>query len=132
MQRFFIVLLFLSFFLMQPFSTWAQKNFKVQSTSRATYPQGDEALYKMMMRWIDYPKEAIEAKAQGIIMVSYTVRPDSSVANIKVVDSLGYGIEPELIKVLKNLQFVPASANGMPVKSTRVDRFQVYAREWKK
>jgi TonB family protein len=62
-----------------------------------------------------FPEAARQAKASGGVILRAIFAPDGSVRNIEVVQSSGYGMTEEAIKVANLVRFQPASICGKPV-----------------
>src|ERR1700727_1261471 len=63
----------------------------------------------------EYTKEALEAKLQGVVVLSAVVSIDGSVTEIKLVRGLGKGLEENAIKCVGQWRFAPGSSHGEPV-----------------
>jgi TonB family protein len=62
-----------------------------------------------------YSEEARKAKYQGVVVLSAIVRKDGSIEILKVVRSLGLGLDENAIQALKQWKFRPGQRNGVPV-----------------
>jgi TonB family protein len=65
-----------------------------------------------------YTEEARVNKIQGTVVLSATVGPDGSLSNIRVIKSLGYGLDEKAIEAARQCRFQPAMADGRPVSAT--------------
>ncbi len=65
-----------------------------------------------------YTEEARVNKIQGTVVLSATVGPDGLLSNIRVVKSLGYGLDEKAIEAARQCRFQPAMADGRPVAAT--------------
>jgi TonB family protein len=63
----------------------------------------------------EYSKEAHEAKLQGTCVLSLIVGADGNTHDIKVVKSLGKGLDEKAIDAVKTWRFEPATKDGAPV-----------------
>jgi TonB family protein len=63
----------------------------------------------------DYSKEAREAKFQGTCVLSLIVGADGNPRDIKVLKSLGKGLDEKAIDAVKTWKFEPATKDGVPV-----------------
>ena len=102
-------------------------NFDVNTNREAQYYEGDQKLYEHMFYNLKYSDEARAAKVIGQVMVSFKVQPDGSVTDMHVVSGVGHGIDEEIVKVLKDLKFLPAIQNGHKIASTLMMSFPVSA-----
>lgn len=82
-----------------------------------TFPGGDEALSKFLNQNIRYPHAATEKGKDGTIFVSFVVRQDGNVADVKTVGAKkGYGLEEEAIRVVKLMpKWKPGKQNNKEV-----------------
>ncbi len=109
------VIVFFTFSLFgQDFSD--PQNMHVNYTREAEYPGGMMKLVSDIWSLMEFTQEAVDAKVDGEIMVSFDVLPDSTVSGIYIISGLGYGIDEEFKRVLSELKFIPALAETNPVK----------------
>ncbi len=115
----------MSFVLVLVFSkTYAQQdgknpydvNFKIDYNQEAHYPQGEEAFYRYIYQNIQYSDEAKQNNINAVVLLSFDVMPDSTLSGFVVLSSPGYGVDEELIRLLKPVKFAPAVANGQIIK----------------
>ena len=82
----------------------------------AMYPKGLMGINDLIIKNIQYPKEAIELGLQGRVIVQYTVAKNGSVKNMNVVKGLHPLLDAEAIRVLEQMErWVPARINGRKV-----------------
>ena len=62
-----------------------------------------------------YSEKARKAKLQGVVELSAVVRKDGSIEVLKVVRSLGLGLDENAITALKRWRFRPGTKDGKPV-----------------
>ena len=62
-----------------------------------------------------YSEEARKAQYQGTVVLEAIVRKDGSVEILRVVRSLGFGLDENAMKALKEWKFRPGMRNGVPV-----------------
>ncbi len=104
-----------------------KQNMEVVTTREASYSEGEQALYKYIFKNVDYSDESKAADIEGNVMVSFNVQADGSVTNTVVLSGVGYGINEEVTRLLKELKFIPAIRNGLKVKMNLVYDFPVRA-----
>jgi len=104
-----------------------KQNMEVKTTQEAHYPEGEDVLYKYIFDNVNYSDEAKAAYIEGNVMVSFNVQADSSVTNTFVISGIGYGIDEEVVRLLKELKFAPSIRNGLKVKMNLVYTFPVVA-----
>ncbi len=98
----------------------SHRNFAVVTTKDASYPGGNTALYTDLFHRMKYPKEALEQKISGDIMMSFYVEPDSTTSDVEAMKDLGGGTKAEAIRLIKETKFAPAIQNGKPVRQQMV------------
>lgn len=118
MNRFFILLVFLSFGSsaigqsqdsLKMGDTLSGNGNKVlefhEVTSMAVFPGGDAAMYAYIGSNLNYPQLAFENGIQGKVIVQFVVQPDGSITDVQTLGSnkLGYGLEEEAIRVVKSM-----------------------------
>lgn len=69
-----------------------------------------------IMGKVVYPKEAMEAKIQGMVVVSGVINENGNVISVKVEKSLGHGCDEAALKALKETKFTPGENKGKKVK----------------
>ena len=62
-----------------------------------------------------YTSEAREARVQGEVVLGAVVTTDGAVTDIKVVQSLGHGLDEGAVNAFSQWQFTPGSKDGKPV-----------------
>jgi TonB family protein len=63
----------------------------------------------------EFSEEARKAKYQGVCTLSLIVRSDGRPSDIRVLSSLGMGLDEKAIDAVKNWKFEPAMKDGHPV-----------------
>ncbi|HEU5020795.1 MAG TPA: M56 family metallopeptidase [Bryobacteraceae bacterium] len=63
-----------------------------------------------------YTEQARAAKYQGSVLLSTVIGVDGRAANLKVVKSLGMGLDESAIKAVQQWRFRPGTKAGLPVK----------------
>lgn len=82
-----------------------------------TYPGGKQAFLIFVKNNLNYPKQAIENKIQGLVFVEYDVDNVGNVLNVFIKKGLGYGCDEEAIRVIKLLQYEPVRNRGVRMKT---------------
>lgn len=90
---------------------------------KASFKGGESAFYKYISNNVKYPKDAIKNKIEGKIVVQFTVNKDGRIIDVSTLGkTLGYGLEEEAIRVIKNMpKWEPAVQKGKNVAM----RFQI-------
>lgn len=81
------------------------------------FPGGDNTFRKFLRENLQYPKEAIEGKISGTVVVQFTV---DRTGLVKAVEALDGPVElrAEAVRVIqKSARWLPAQQNGLSVKS---------------
>ncbi|MDR0310346.1 MAG: energy transducer TonB [Acidobacteriota bacterium] len=64
----------------------------------------------------EYTEEGRKAKAEGIVILSATIRKDGTVDNVKIVRGLGYGLDESAVRTVSTRwRFRPATRNGVAI-----------------
>ena len=63
----------------------------------------------------EYSEEARKAKYQGIVTLYVEVAPNGKASNIRVIHSLGLGLDEKAIEAVKKWTFSPGKKDGRPV-----------------
>jgi len=67
------------------------------------YPGGQDALSKFIKDNINYPKQGIEDKTEGIVYVTFIVEKDGTLSQINATKSIGTAFEKEAENVVKKM-----------------------------
>lgn len=78
---------------------------------------GIEAFYKFLRQNVHYPTVAKLNNVQGKVFISFVIEKDGSLANIRVVRSLGSGCDEEAARAIKlSPPWIPGTQYGVPVR----------------
>jgi len=81
------------------------------------YPGGDDARLWFLRKTIHYPKAALRALIQGVVIVVFIIETDGSVSNIEVDKRIGGGCDEEAVRVTKLMpKWEAARRAGKPVR----------------
>ncbi|MCB0514463.1 MAG: energy transducer TonB [Chitinophagales bacterium] len=81
------------------------------------FPGGVSEMFAHLYKNINYPKEAIEKKIEGLVIVSFMVNEDGSLSDYKIVKDIGGGCGEEMLRVVKTFpHFIPAKEGENPIK----------------
>ena len=64
----------------------------------------------------EYSEEALKAKHEGTVVLAIQVGEDGRAHNIRVIRSLGLGLDEKAIQAVQEWKFVPGKKDGIPVK----------------
>jgi len=78
---------------------------------------GRKAFKKYLVDNMRYPERAIENKIQGKVTVQFTIQPSGVLNDFKVLKSLGYGCDEEVIRLIRQgPKWTPTRRNAEPLK----------------
>jgi TonB family protein len=75
-----------------------------------TFPGGEDSLMSFLEKNIKYPADAKANKISGRVYVSFIIGKNGKVTNPKILRGKGYGMDEEVIRVVK---LMPAWNPGM-------------------
>ena len=64
----------------------------------------------------EYSEQARKAKYQGTVVLAIEVWPDGTAHNIRVVRSLGLGLDQKAVEAVQQWRFVPGKKDKLPVR----------------
>ena len=67
---------------------------------------------------IRYPKSGLENRIQGRVFVRFVIDENSQLRCLQIVSGIREDFDNEALRVIKLLQFQPATSNGKPVTSS--------------
>ncbi len=86
----------------------------------AKFQDGYNSIIKFVQENIKFPAEAKENNVHGRLMVSVVVEKDGSLSNITVKKGLGYGLDEEIVRIIKMMpKWQPAQHKGKTVRQTQ-------------
>ena len=81
-----------------------------------SYPGGDDARIKFLVENIKYPEVAMKKGIRGTVYVTFVVKSDGSVSDVKVLRGIGGGCDKEAVRVVKLMpKWIPGEDKGKPV-----------------
>ena len=81
-----------------------------------SYPGGDEARIKFLVENVKYPPEAMKKGIQGKVFVTFIVRKNGAITDVKVLRGIGGGCDEEAVRVIKLMpKWIPGEQEGKPV-----------------
>jgi periplasmic protein TonB len=63
----------------------------------------------------EYSEEALIAKYEGVVVLAVIVGPDGRTRDIRLMRSLGMGLDEKAMEAVRSWRFEPARRNGQPV-----------------
>ena len=95
-----------------------------------SFPGGNKGLQKYFDDNLKYPEEASNEGVDGTVKVSFVVDENGKLSSPQIIgDKLGYGLEDEALKVVKQMPaWTPGKLKGVNVKTryTLPVKFQLY------
>ena len=80
--------------------------------------EGLPYLYAYFNKNLTYPDELKKDSIEGVVLVSFSVLKDSTIANTVIIQSLGEQFDNEAIRVINGMpKWIPATVNNIPVNS---------------
>ncbi|MGD9493229.1 MAG: energy transducer TonB [Bacteroidales bacterium] len=92
------------------------QNMDVVYTSEAKCTMGEDQMYKTIYSGITYSEEAKKANIKDEVLISFDVNFDNKLQDFTIVHGVGYGIDEQIIAVIKTLKFEAAVMNGIKVR----------------
>ena len=83
----------------------------------AEFQGGKDAFAKFLQENIKYPAAARRANVSGKIFVQLTVNTDGTVEDINTINSLGFGIDEEAIRVIELAKWTPGKQSGKTLRN---------------
>jgi TonB family protein len=85
---------------------------------RSAYSVGSGITAPSVLSRVDpeYSEEARKAKYSGAVMLSIVVNTDGRADSIKVIKSLGMGLDEKAIEAVQRWRFRPGTKAGVPVR----------------
>lgn len=81
-----------------------------------SYPGGDDARVQFMVGNIKYPETAVKNKVMGTVYVTFVIKADGSISDVKVLRGIGSGCDEEAVRVIKLMpKWNPGMEKGKPV-----------------
>lgn len=125
-----IIIVILSVFSVSGFAQETKtdnQNKQVVTDTEPSFAKGDNELYQYVLYNLTYSEESKIKYIEGEVTLSFDVKADSTVINIKLISGVGYGIDDEVKKLVGKLKFLPGVQNGFPIKMNTMYSFPVKA-----
>lgn len=108
----------ITLFIVNSTSFFAQQTVNSQVTIQreAEFPGGDAAMVRYIYENLVWPEQLKGTSIDDVMMISLDVRADSLIENIVYLKKVGYGIDEQVVELLKRKKFLPSIQNGIPVK----------------
>ena len=105
-----------------------KKTYKYQEIEETATPnQNKNQIFRYLKNNIRVPAYIEQNKLSGRIEIQFTVNKEGWMTKPKVIRSMGYGMDEELIRVIRNWdQWNPAKRRGIPHESQLTIPFSIY------
>jgi TonB family protein len=81
--------------------------------------RGRRSFERYLKRRLNYPDAARENNIEGEVILELTINADGNIADIVVLQSLGYGCDQEAMRLVREgPAWLPGTANGTPINSS--------------
>ena len=82
------------------------------------FPGGGKAMMEWLSQNIQYPKEAVDGKIEGRVMISFVIEKDGSVSNAKVFRGIDESLDNEALRVVNAMpNWKPGMQDGQPARA---------------
>ena len=85
--------------------------------NRPEYPGGKTAMMNFIREQLQYPKDALDQKIEGIVRVWYQVDDNGHVVDTKIVQGLFPSCDEEAIRIVKMLKYNRPKNMNLRVKT---------------
>lgn len=87
----------------------------------AQFPNGSKGVTQFLKENVIYPDDAFDNEIEGKVLAQITIDEKGNVTQPTIVQSLGYGCDEEVIRVLSKMpKWKPATRNNIPMKKSYV------------
>ena len=81
-----------------------------------SFPGGQSALFDFMAKNIKYPEVAVECGIEGRVLVTFIVKKDGSLSDVRVAKSVDPSLDKEAVRIIKSMpKWNPGTHKGMYV-----------------
>ncbi len=88
---------------------------KTKFIHQPEYPGGPKELTRFIYENLRYPAAALEANAEGTVLVEYDIDYEGKVMTTKILHSVGHGCDEEASRVVRLLKFDVPKNRGVHV-----------------
>ena len=82
-----------------------------------SFPGGEAELFKYLGSNIKYPAMARDAGIQGIVYVTFVVKEDGKISDVRVLRGVGGGCDEEAVRVVEKMpSWKPGKQRGKSVR----------------
>lgn len=81
------------------------------------FPHGEKAMLRYLVKNIKYPKSLIGSNILGTVKVSFVVKEDGSLSDIRIIENVHFDMDSEVIRVIASMpKWEPGKQEGKPVE----------------
>ncbi len=92
--------------------------FSASALTPPSFPGGEPALEEYIAANLKYPATAKENGVEGVVSVTFVVKTDGSIGNIRIKRMVDPDLESEAVRLVKGMPaWTPASDNGAVVEA---------------
>ncbi len=98
-----------------------KQGFYTRTEIAPEYTGGQGAIENYIVNNIEYPQQAIDNNAEGVVQVRFAVDEKGNVSNVSTLgNKIGYGLEEEAMRIVTNMpKWTPGKVKGKNVKTWR-------------
>jgi len=90
----------------------------------AQFPGGSDAWMRYLIRNLRYPREAVNNRIQGTVILNFIIDEKGRIKNINATGPTNGGLREEAIRLLRQSgKWIPAKINDEPVPSSKMQPF---------
>jgi TonB family protein len=93
---------------------------------------GKRLLKEFIKEEMVYPGKALENNTEGIVEMSFIIKPDGTTTDLKVTNSVSGEIDSEAIRILKKILWAPATELGRPIAYLHTFKIKFDINKYKK
>jgi Ca-activated chloride channel family protein len=96
--------------------------FYVNTEKPAEFTGGEQVLQAFLLSNLKYPKEVAEKGITGTVVIQFTVNPDGTLSDIKIIKGVDPLLDQEALRVIRltSGKWKPGTHGGKPVKMTMI------------
>lgn len=80
------------------------------------FPGGNDSLNAFIKSTLRYPKKAVKVRAEGRVVLRFTVTPKGDIKDIFILRGLYYPCDEEAVYIVRNMpKWIPGLQDGKPV-----------------
>ena len=80
------------------------------------FPGGKEALFQYISNEMEYPKQALRKRIEGIVYVNFLVDVSGKINHVRLLKGIGYGCDEEAMHIIKHMpDWIPGMQNEKEV-----------------